>query len=202
MNWFFDMDKPLMRGLSVVTDLILLNIFTILCSIPVFTAGAAFTAAYTVIIRTLRNEEGGLVKDYFRAFASNFKEATLLWLGFLLAIAVLIFDYIAVAALLPQFIPVIAALSLIVLVFGFYAFGLLARYENPLRITLKNAAMLAIGYFPKTVGMVVFSVVFWLGSIQYFHVVGPILLLFGLSLPIYVTTILMNGIFMNLDNKE
>ena len=107
MNWFFDMDKPLMRGLSAVTDLILLNVFMFLCCIPVFTAGAAFTAAYTVIIRTLRNEEGGLVKDYFRAFASNFKEATLLWLGFLLAIAVLIFDYIAVAALLPQFIDFI-----------------------------------------------------------------------------------------------
>lgn len=202
MNWFFDMDKPLMRGLSAVTDLILLNVFMFLCCIPVFTAGAAFTAAYTVIIRTLRNEEGSLMKDYFRAFVSNFKKATRLWLMVLAAIAVLIFDYIAAAAMFPGFIPVVAALGLIVMVISFYAFGLLARYENPLGITLKNAAMLAIGYFPKTLGMVIFSVVFWLGSIQYFHVAGPILLMFGLSLPIYVNAILMNGIFMKLESKE
>jgi len=202
MNWFFDMDKPLMRGLSAVTDLILLNVFMFLCCIPVFTVGAAVTAAYTVIVRTLRNEEGSLMKDYFRAFVSNFKKATRLWLMVLAAIAVLIFDYISAAAMFPGFIPVVAALGLIVMVISFYAFGLLARYENSLGITLKNAAMLAIGYFPKTLGMVIFSVVFWLGSIQYFHVAGPILLMFGLSLPIYVNAILMNGIFMKLESKE
>ena len=142
------------------------------------------------------------MKDYFRAFVSNFKKATRLWLMVLAAIAVLIFDYISAAAMFPGFIPVVAALGLIVMVISFYAFGLLARYENSLGITLKNAAMLAIGYFPKTLGMVIFSVVFWLGSIQYFHVAGPILLMFGLSLPIYVNAILMNGIFMKLESKE
>ena len=89
MNWLFDMDKPLMRGLSVVTDLIILNILTFICCLPVFTAGAAFTALYTIVIRIIRNEDGSVVKDYFRAFRSNFKKATLLWLGFLALIVIL-----------------------------------------------------------------------------------------------------------------
>lgn len=202
MNWFFDMDKPLMRGLSTVTDLIILNFLTLLCCLPVFTVGAAFSALYTVAIRVVRNEEGGIVKDFFRAFRSNFKKSTLLWIPFLLLAVMLFFDYVLAEVFFPAFLAVVAALAVILLVMFFYVFALQARYENPLAVTLKNAAMLAIGYFPKTAGMVIFALIYWIGCLNYFHVAGPLLIMFGLSLPIYVNAIFMNGIFNNLENKE
>lgn len=202
MNWFFDMDKPLMRGLSTVTDLIILNFLTLLCCLPVFTAGAAFSALYTVTVRSIRNEEGGILKDYFRAFRANFKKATLLFIPFLLLSALLFADYILAEVFFPAFIPVVAALAVILLIMFFYVFALQARYENPIPVTLKNAAMLAIGYFPKTAGMVIFALIYWIGCLTYFHVAGPLLIMFGLSLPIYVNAIFMNGIFNHLENKE
>jgi len=202
MNWFFDMDKPLMRGLSTVTDLIILNFLTALCCLPIFTVGAAFSALYSVSVRIVRNEEGSIVKDYFRAFRSNFKKSTLLWIPFLLLAVVLFFDYILAEVFFPGFVAVVAALAVLLLVMFFYVFALQARYENPLGVTLKNAAMLAIGYFPKTAGMVIFALVYWIGCFTYFHVAGPLLIMFGLSLPIYVNAIFMNGIFNKLENKE
>ena len=45
----FDMENPLMRALSVVADLILLNFLTILGMLPVVTAGASFTARNDVL---------------------------------------------------------------------------------------------------------------------------------------------------------
>ena len=56
MRRFFDMDNPLWQALSVVTDMVILNLLTLLCCVPVITSGAAFTAMNDVVIRILRQE--------------------------------------------------------------------------------------------------------------------------------------------------
>ena len=43
-NRIFDMENPLMRTLGAICDLLVLNLLTLLCSLPVVTAGAAITA--------------------------------------------------------------------------------------------------------------------------------------------------------------
>ena len=58
MGKLFDMDGPLLRGLNKLADLMWLNILTIICCLPVFTAGAAITAAHYVELKIHRNEEG------------------------------------------------------------------------------------------------------------------------------------------------
>ena len=84
---------------------------------------------------------------------------------------------------------------------GQYAFAMLARYENTLPRTLKNALLLAVGYFPRTLGMTVFAVGLWLLAIQFLRYGAPTLFLFGLSLPCYVCILLMRGIFAKLENQ-
>ena len=37
MRRFFDMDNPLWQALSVVTDMVILNLLTLLCCVPVIT---------------------------------------------------------------------------------------------------------------------------------------------------------------------
>ena len=64
MRRFFDMDNPLWQALSVVTDMVILNLLTLLCCVPVITSGAAFTAMNDVVIRILRQEESGILKNY------------------------------------------------------------------------------------------------------------------------------------------
>lgn len=202
MRWLFDMENPVMRALSTTADLIMLNLLTILCCLPVVTIGAALTALNTAAIKIVRGEETAPIKDYFRALRVNFKKGTVLGLIFLLVFAVLIVDYLAAGNAVPILRPVIAAIALLVLMLGQYAFAMLARYENTLRGTLKNALLLSVGYFPRTLAMAVFAVILWLLAIQFLRYGAPILFLFGFSLPCYVTILLLQKVFDNLEKTR
>ena len=78
----FSPDGALARLLNTLGNLIVLNILTIICCVPVFTAGAAMTALYTMVMRMARKEDGKIISEYFKAFKVNFKQATILWLIF------------------------------------------------------------------------------------------------------------------------
>ena len=59
---------------------------------------------------------------------------------------------------------------------------------------------LAIVYFPRTLGIVVFTLAFWLLAIRFYRIGLPVLVLFGLSLPCYVSALLLRGVFEKLEN--
>ena len=83
----FDAENPLMQALSVACDLLLLNCFTILCCLPVVTAGAALTALSDVAMHIVRQEGPGVFRMYFRSFRANLKQGILMGLMFLGAAA-------------------------------------------------------------------------------------------------------------------
>lgn len=89
---------------------------------------------------------------------------------------------------------------MLLLAIGMYAFALLSRYENTVWGTLKNAVSLAIAFFPRTLGMVVFTLAFWLLALHFYQIGAPVLLLFGLSLPCYVGALLLKGVFEKLEH--
>ena len=68
------MDSPFMRALNVLADLMILNIITIICCIPVVTAGASFTAMHYVLLKRVRGTEGYIVSTFFDAFKKNLKK--------------------------------------------------------------------------------------------------------------------------------
>ena len=53
----FNLDSPVMVFLSKVANLMILNVLTIICCIPIFTAGAAITALYYVTIQMARGDD-------------------------------------------------------------------------------------------------------------------------------------------------
>ena len=57
MSSFFSMDSPVMRFLSRVCDLIILNLLAIVCSIPIVTIGASITAMFSVTLKMVKGEE-------------------------------------------------------------------------------------------------------------------------------------------------
>ncbi len=201
MKWFFDMDNPVMKTLSVAADLIVLNLLALLCALPVVTAGASLTALFDQCIRMVRMEDSSVARGFFRAFRANFRKATLLWLLFLALGLLLWLDYEAAALYIPVMRVGILALALLWLAALHYVFALLARYENPLRATLKNAFVLLVACFPRTLGMLLFTVALWLVCITFFRVGIPLLVMFGLSLPCYFAAVLLNGIFPSLEGK-
>ena len=201
MKKIFDMDNPFMQALSIAADLLALNILTLLCCLPVLTAGAGLTAMNDLAVHLARQEESYIAKPFFRSFRDNFKQSTILWLIFLAAGFLLYFDYHAAAVYAPMLRYPIAAIGVIVLAIGMYAFALLSRYENSVAGTLKNAVSLAIAFFPRTLGMVVFAAAFWVLAIHFYRIGVPLLIMFGLSLPCYVAALLLKGVFQKLENE-
>ena len=155
MSKLFRMDSPLMRFLTKIADLMVLNILFCVTSIPLITIGASWTALYSVTLKMVRDEEGSVSRSYFRSFRQNFKQATLLWLGVLVVLALLALDIRVLngmaggtaPGLLRVGVEILALLGIMVLQ---YLFPSLARFEASLADTLKNACMMALAHLPKT----------------------------------------------------
>lgn len=155
MSKLFRMDSPLMRFLTKIADLMVLNILFCVTSIPLITIGASWTALYSVTLKMVRDEEGSVSRSYFRSFRQNFRQATLLWLGVLVVLALLVLDIRVLNSmaggtapgLLRVGVEILALLGIMVLQ---YLFPSLARFEASLADTLKNACMMALAHLPKT----------------------------------------------------
>jgi uncharacterized membrane protein YesL len=205
MNKIFDMDSPFMRFLNRVADLLILNILVMVCCIPIITAGAAFTAMHYILLKMVRGEEGYLVRNFFKSFRQNFKQATAIWLIILLFVAVfagdtLVFTYSTVE--FPAvFKIVLVAAGIFVGMISTYVFPLLARFENTVKNTIKNATLLAVANLPKTLAMVVFYILpLIIGYMSTYSYV--FIFMFGLSLPAYAAAYLYSEIFKKFEPEE
>lgn len=185
----------LKNGLSVIGDLIILNLMFILCSIPVFTVGAAEVACYSCIVRMLRGEKVGLsISGFFRDFVANFKKATLAWLIELLCFLILAGDvWFAVIYSEPKntfFLIFAVVLGAGILLAAVWLYPLITRFENKLGTHIKNSFLMVVARFPKTflallIQAAFIAVPFFIFDI--FAAVGWFWLLFGASLPMYIT---------------
>ena len=153
MGKFFDPDGPFSTAMNQICQLFLLNVAWLICSLPGVTLGASCAAMYAVLFK-MRDDKGvKVVRTFFRAFRENFKRGTAVWLVLLVAAVVCGLD-LAVASqtegTLKSVFTVIAmaGLQVVAMVFTF-AFPLVARYENPWRVQLNNALLLAISHVPR-----------------------------------------------------
>lgn len=201
MRSIFDMENPFWSALSVIADMMLLNLLTLLCCIPIVTMGAAFTALNDMVIHIVRQEEGSIVRGYGRSLRQNLRNGILFGLFLLLMIGLLYFDYLCALVYAPVFRYGIAALAILLLALSIYSFALLARYENSLFMTIKNAAVLCVGYFPRTLGILSFTLALWLLGIRFYRIGAPILFLFGFALPCYISILILRKVFEELEKE-
>ena len=162
MSKFFNLDSPLMRFLTKLADMMILNMAFLISCIPVVTIGAAWTALYYVATKMVKDEESGILRSYWHSFRQNFRQATVLWLCLLAVAGVLVLDLMILARIDS---PVAAAMNTGIAILGIlvgmvlqYLFPLLSRFEADTKTTLLNACLLAFGHLPRTLVMV-FSVV-------------------------------------------
>lgn len=153
--------SPLIQWLGKFADLLVLNILTILLSLPILTIGAAVTALYDASWRIVE-DEGNIYLSFFQSFATNFKKATLIWIcvistGLLLCVAS--YYYEAKASL---FFSVMTYMAwLLWAVTTAWLFPLQSRFENPILITVKNAFLCAMGHLPRSLIMAALNVFPW-----------------------------------------
>ncbi len=200
----FDLDSPLMNVLNKMADLMWLNILTLICCIPIITAGAALTSMHYVALKIVRNEESYITRNFFKSFKTNFRQATLIWLLLLLIAAILGGDYYIITKSGIQFsqvlIVLIMAAGVLVICTALYVFPVLAKFDNTIMGTIRNAFIMSILQLPKTLVMLVmafFPLIIYLVSLRLI----PIIFLFGLSLPAYASAMLYNKFFQKLEDQ-
>lgn len=194
----FKLDSPLMNFLGKVCDLLILNILALICSIPVITAGASITAVYYICYKLIKNEEGYIVRGFFKAFKDNFKQSTLIWLLQLLIMFVLVMDFrIIVASGLnfpkPLVIAVIAC-SMIFYLGMLFALPLQARFENKVKNTIKNSFLMFFSHLPTTIIMVLISILPFV-MMYFVSRITPIVLLMGFSVVAYMQSFFILRVF-------
>lgn len=92
MGKLFNIDSPVMRFLGKVADLMILNLVTLVCCIPIVTIGASLTAMHYVLLKMVRDRECYIVRSFFKSFKANFKQATVIWLIILLVLVIFAAD--------------------------------------------------------------------------------------------------------------
>ncbi len=141
-------DNKFTDALAKLADLLLITVYFIVCSLPVVTIGAAMTSLYYVIHKSFYRGRG-YTTEFFKSFKSNFKMSTVSWLIYIILFGVLSMD-VYITRSIPAGSKLAAApyffVVLIVLTFmwAIYQFAYIARFENSLKQTFKNSAIIMI----------------------------------------------------------
>ncbi len=195
MNRMFDPNNRLMSILTRAADLVFVNILWLVTSLPLVTIGASTTALHYVCFRILNGEESHLAKSFFRSFKENFKQATIIWLVFMLGLAVLAFDFYfmhqgtAMDTVLGKVLWGIFVFAAVVLLsMLIYVFALQARFENKVNDTLKYSAIFSLSYYGRTLAMLVCDGAIMLVALIVFPIILP-------AVPVFVNAMLMRKIF-------
>ena len=151
---FFSVDSPLYRFMDGLKNMFLLNLCWLIGSLPIVTIGISTVAAFDVALRMADNEEGYVMRQYFKAYKANWKQGLPLGLLMLTCAYVLYLDVQIVAVSKEGNVGMLIAACVSAFVFVFsllYAFALTARYENTLPKILHNSFRISMKYFFRSV---------------------------------------------------
>lgn len=79
MGNLFNLDSGFSKFMNRVSDLFLLNILWVICSIPIITIGASTTALYSVNLNLLSENEGHITKAFFLRLLKKISKNLLLF---------------------------------------------------------------------------------------------------------------------------
>lgn len=149
MASIFAPDSALMRVLTRIADLMILNVLFLVTSLPLVTLPASLTALCFVSLRIATDTDRTIVGDYFRSFRQNFRQATLIGLLAAAVGAALAAWYVVVTELVADGVLRFVLLAIwYVLVFvaamwALYVFPYLAKFEGTTREVLRNARLMS-----------------------------------------------------------
>ena len=170
MGGFFSSEGPLFGFLQKTGTLIVLSVLFILCSVPIVTTGAAVSALYYAVAKSVRRERGYPTKEFFRALKRNLKNGTVLTVIFGGLAALILYNREVLgqaSAGEPGALSGVmmggsdgAALTLYIVYDGIliflamlavYLFPVLSRFAMKLSDIVKLSFVISIRFFPYTV---------------------------------------------------
>lgn len=199
----FSVDGAFYQFMSKMFDVLKLSILWIVCSLPIITVGASTVAAMYVALKMVDDEEGYILKQFFKGFKDNCKKATLLWLINIVAVYAIYLDF--------QFFEVIEGNPIIFLLIGIvsivllisamlYSYPLLARYENTLFHTIQNSIDITRKYMARTL-IIVLIVFFEVVLFQLHMTLMFIGLIFGPGFIIFTVAAFSKRIFQEIEKE-
>lgn len=204
MGKLFNLDSPILRVLGTLADMCLLNIMTILCCLPVFTAGASITAMHYVLLKMVRNEEGYVWKDFWKSFKENLWQGMAIGSILLIFVAFFLVDcYIFKGMVETVSVPMLAiagAFALFLYMIYLYAFPLLAHFHNTVLGTIKNAFFVGVMAFPQTILMMIVTALPIVLLYQYAQIL-PLIIMFGFTAPAYFCAWMYSKTFKKIEPK-
>lgn len=204
MGKLFNLDSPILRVLGTLADMCLLNIMTILCCLPVFTAGASITAMHYVLLKMVRNEEGYVWKDFWKSFKENLWQGMAIGSILLIFVAFFLVDcYIFKGMVETVSVPMLAiagAFALFLYMIYLYAFPLLAHFHNTVLGTIKNAFFVGVMAFPQTILMMIVTALPIVLIYQYAQIL-PLIIMFGFTAPAYFCAWMYSKTFKKIEPK-
>ena len=195
-------------------DILQVNFFWVICSIPIVTIGASTAAAFKVCLHMVDDEEGYIAKEFFKGFKENWKQGTVLGLVSLIAVYAVYLDIQLFNAVEdnPMIFLIAAILSgILFAICLLYAFPLMARYQNTLWKIFRNSFEICRRYAGRTLVLILVlavELIVWFFNrttlfIGFF--IGPACLIYtiaGMSLRIFQIIEKEPGAVTTMDSRE
>lgn len=205
MKALFSIDSPLGQKMTLLSNLVLLNVLWIICSIPVVTMGAATAAMYHVVFLYITNQDDAVVKPFFKALAGSLKQATPIWLLHLLVGCMLVAEAFYLGGDSSNTLKLLFwVIVLFFLAVGSYLYPLMGRYDasgmralwNSLALALKHpgtSVLLAGVQAAVGLGLLFYPSLAWISAIFW--------TLIGFALAAYVFGSILLRVFSKYDNS-
>ncbi len=203
VNGIFNPQNRFWNFMDKIMNLCAISFLWLLFSLPVVTIGASTTALFQYTMKLTRDEEGYIWKSFIKGFKSNFRQATVLWLGMAALGIFLVWDLYCC-----QFMPVpgavkwgvrvgLASIIFVYLLTSIYLFPLLAFYHTTLKKAVSHGFVMALGnlYVSVTI-LVIYGIA---GAITWFI---PVLFMVWFTLASYAASHFFGYVFRKYLEEE
>ncbi len=187
---FFSVESPLYKFMQSLWDILKLNFMWIIFCIPIVTIGGSTIAAFSVLLRMSEDQEGNVIKDFWKAFRENWKQGILIGLLPPICFEAVFLDFQLYNAVENGGlgILIVGCFSAYIFIFCLiYVFPLLARYDNTVINSIKNSFRIGMKFFGRTflllaIIAVEVLIIFWNPTTKFVGaLIGPACIMYTIS---------------------
>ena len=171
-------------------DILKLNFMWIIFCIPIVTIGGSTIAAFSVLLRMSEDQEGNVIKDFWKAFRENWKQGIFIGLLPPICFEAVFLDFQLYNAVENGGlgILIVGCFSAYIFIFCLiYVFPLLARYDNTVINSIKNSFRIGMKCFGRTflllaIIAVEVLIIFWNPTTKFVGaLIGPACIMYTIS---------------------
>lgn len=187
---FFSVESPLYKFMQSLWDILKLNFMWIIFCIPIVTIGGSTIAAFSVLLRMSEDQEGNVIKDFWKAFKENWKQGIFIGLLPPICFEAVFLDFQLYNAVEKGGlgILIVGCFSAYIFIFCLiYVFPLLARYDNTVINSIKNSFRIGMKFFGRTFLLLVIIavevlIIFWNPTTKFVGaLIGPACIMYTIS---------------------